>query len=192
MGGGGSKPEVKKAEGGRRGSNKLAPSKEELERLEQQKIQAYAGDGSKEQRRGSVIDELNMERTKSVNAFDLVVSEDEVKSMDGHFSLKLSKTQKEQLWEVYDQDKNGELNMEEMRRIMRHLMRFRAKHATEDERKSIELRAVLMTPYSKEDFDERTLAKRVFDALDINHDGHVVKNEFIEKFDLDSPACKVD
>eukprot|EP00808_Paulinella_micropora_P014723 g15297.t1 len=183
MGGGGSKTVVKS------GGDKK--SKAQLEKEEQAKIQAYAGDGSKEQRRGSVIDELNMERTKSVNAFELVISEDEIKSQGGQFTLKLSETQKEQLWEVYDQDKNGELNMEEMRRIMRHLLRFRAKHATDEERKSIELRAVMMTPYSKQDFDETTLAKRVFDSLDINHDGHVVKKEFIEKFDLDAPACKL-
>jgi len=81
--------------------------------------------------------------------------------------------------------------MEEMKTVMRHLMRYRANHATEGERQSIELRAMIMTPYSKEDFDEGKLAKMVFDSLDIDHDGHVKKKEFVENFELDSEVCKV-
>jgi len=78
-----------------------------------------------------------------------------------------------------------------MKTVARHLLRFRANHATKQERKSIELRAMIMTPYSKQDFDEAHLAKMVFDALDKNHDGKVKKQEFIDNFDLDHEACRV-
>lgn len=180
MGGGGSKGKAKTG----------SKSKEELEKEEQKKISEY-NSGAKGERRGSVIDEFNLERTKSVNAFDLVVSDDEIEEKDGTIHLKLTKTQKEKLWEVYDPEQKGEISMDQMKRVMRHLMRFRAKHSTDAEKKEIELRAVLMTPYSKQDFDEEALAKRVFTSLDIDHDGHVVKTEFIEKFDLDNEACRV-
>jgi polyhydroxyalkanoate synthesis regulator phasin len=179
----------KSSKGG--GGKEQKKSKEELEKEEQAKIKAYAGDGGKGERRGSVIDEFNLERTKSVNAFDLVVKDEDVETKNGHFYVKLTTTQKEKLWEVYDSKSKGELSMEELKRVMRHLMRFRAKHATESEKQEIELRAVLMTPYSKQDFDELTLAKKVFDSLGINHDGHVTRKDFIEKFDLDAPACQV-
>jgi len=135
-------------------------------------------------RRRSVIDEYaELERFKSFNKIEEVAGGKDVRTL----TLK----QKEELWDYYDKDKNGELSLDELKTVMRHLMRFRAKHATEGERKSIELRAMIMTPYSKEDFDEIHLAKMVFDSLDINHDGHVKKKEFIDNFTLDHETCRV-
>lgn len=138
------------------------------------------------QRRNSVIDELvDLERTKSYNKIE------EVANSVGGDVRSLSNKQKEELWDFYDKDGNGKLSLEEMKTVMRHLMRFRAKHASQQERKSIELRAMIMTPYQLEDFNEENLAKRVFDSLDVNHDGYVVKQEFIENFTLDAEACRV-
>eukprot|EP00456_Euglypha_rotunda_P046788 TRINITY_DN3726_c0_g1_i12.p1 TRINITY_DN3726_c0_g1~~TRINITY_DN3726_c0_g1_i12.p1 ORF type:complete len:103 (+),score=16.11 TRINITY_DN3726_c0_g1_i12:338-646(+) len=82
------------------------------------------------------------------------------------------------------------MGMDEMKTVMRHLLRYRAKHATEGERKSIELRAMIMTPYSKEDFDEANLARMVFDSVGSDHNGTIRKQEFIEKFALDHEACR--
>jgi hypothetical protein len=152
---------------------------------EREEIEAKGG-GKEKKRRGSVIDELTaLERTKSYNKIEEVAGSlpEDVRSL----SLK----QKEELWDFYDKDKNGRIEMEEMKTIMRHLMRYRAKHATRQERKSIELRAMIMTPYQVEDFDETRMAQRVFDSLDVNHDGAIVKDEFITKFNLDHEACRV-
>jgi len=135
-------------------------------------------------RRRSVIDDYaELDRAKSFNKFEEVAGGKDVRS--------LTPKQKEELWDFYDKDKNGEMSLEEMKTVMRHLMRFRANHATEGERKSIELRAMIMTPYTKEDFDETKLARAVFDSLDIDHDGHVKKKEFMENFALDHEACRV-
>jgi len=161
------------------------PEKPDEPPTEEEKKEIGAKVGKKK-RRGSVIDELNaLERTKSYNKIE------EVAGALPEDVRVLTQRQKEELWGYYDKDKNGKMDMNEMRTVMRHLMRFRAKHATSQERKSIELRAMIMTPYQLEDFDELNMAKKVFDSLDINHDGHVVKDEFINKFNLDHEACKV-
>jgi len=144
------------------------------------------GGGKGKKRRGSVIDELNaLERTKSYNKIEEVAGAlpEDVRVLTPH--------QKEELWDFYDKDKNGRMDMDEIKTVMRHLMRYRAKHATRQERKSIELRAMIMTPYQLEDFNEENLAKRVFDSLSVEHNGQVERADFLAKFNLDHEACRV-
>jgi len=165
--------------------DKAAEGDEPVDDKEREEIEKKGG-GKGKKRRGSVIDELNaLERTKSYNKIEEVAG-----SLPEDVRV-LTLKQKEELWDFYDKDKNGKMDMGEMKTVMRHLMRYRAKHATRQERKSIELRAMIMTPYQLEDFNEENLAKRVFDSLEVGHDGAVVKADFIQKFNLDHDACRV-
>jgi len=165
---------------GRRKSESKDPV---LTQKEKDAILAKRGGGA---RRGSVIDELNaLERTKSYNKIEEVAG-----TLPPDVRV-LTARQKEELWDFYDKDKNGQLDMTEMKTVMRHLMRFHAKHANSEQRKSIELRAMIMTPYQLEDFNEENLAQRVFNSLDIAHSGHIKREDFLARFTLDHEACKV-
>jgi len=132
----------------------------------------------------AVIDK--MARSTSFNKFEEVLGGQELKS-----GFALTEKQKAELWDFYDKDKNGELDMDEMKTVMKHMMRYRAKHASKKERRSVELRAMVMTPYQDVDFDPDKMAQQLYTSLDKNHDGVIERSEFIELFDMNNEACKV-
>lgn len=105
--------------------------------------------------------------------------------------LVITPAQKEELWGFYDKDGNGELDMEEVTTVMKHLIRYRAKHATKRERRSVELRAMIMTPFRNTDFPPEQMATMLFNSMDKNHDGKIEKEEFVERFSVTPEACQV-